>query len=382
MSDNSNKEVIEKLERINFLLDESLECNEYVNSGCLQEYGEKLQKVVVNANDLTNVPSVFKNCPVFPMDADEVNKAKQEYENKKKIFAYIALPTALFIIIYFISHWQFLNTLSVIGIFATIIYWTFFNKSKKDYKEKNSAYTESVKKSEKSIADFKKALSVYESEKTLGTEAAKAFTEKYNAAFEKYVNLVEEYNNSKQTAMKTVVDNMHEIEDMGFIPSEYYSFVKPMLSMLKSGRADNYKEALNMAIEEDRLAREEAARRAEEARRTRIMEEQAAAEQRRAEEMERHNRQMEAEQRRQNDIMLYEQKRQSQKLEKQQREAEREAQRNAEKARADAAKQANATKQAGIAKCASCANSRNCPSHIKNNGSGLNCGGYRPYGSR
>lgn len=62
--------------------------------------------------------------------------------------------------------------------------------------------------------------------------------------------------------------------------------------------------------------------------------------------------------------------------------ARREAEYSAEVARREANKQANATRMAGISKCSNCANSRHCPSYIKNNGGGVNCGGYVPYGAK
>ena len=52
------------------------------------------------------------------------------------------------------------------------------------------------------------------------------------------------------------------------------------------------------------------------------------------------------------------------------------------RANREAERQANKTKGAGIAKCANCANSKHCPSNIKNSGAGLTCGGYVPYGGR
>jgi hypothetical protein len=45
----------------------------------------------------------------------------------------------------------------------------------------------------------------------------------------------------------------------------------------------------------------------------------------------------------------------------------------------EARKKENATRMAGVSKCANCANSKRCPSHIKNSGAGLTCGGYTPY---
>lgn len=382
MVENSNKEIIEKLERLHFLLEEALECDEYVKSGCAEEYGGKIKESILTADNLGGVPSVFKKLPVFPIDSSEIPTAKQEYEKRKKIFTCISIPTVVFVLIFFLTHWGFFNTISTIGIIATIIYFFIFSQGKKTYKEKEKAFNDSVKKSEQSFAEFRKALNIYEEEKASGIIAAENFAKEYNVAYKKHEELLMEYDTSKRTAMETLIKNMEEAQTIDFVPEEYYDLVKPMISMLKSGRAENYKEALNMAIEEDRIAQAEAARQAEEARKIQIMQEQAAAEQRRAEEMERHNRQVELEQQRQNKLMLEEQRKQSQDLAKQQREAAREAQFNAEKARRDANKQAAATRMAGVSKCSNCMNNRRCPTHIKESGGGLNCGSYTPYGSR
>ena len=80
-----------------------------------------------------------------------------------------------------------------------------------------------------------------------------------------------------------------QIKEYDFVPPEYFHYVPAVLTLLKSGRADDYKEALNIAIAEEKDAEERAQRMEEDRRRTMIMEQQA-------EEERRHNRMMEEEQ--------------------------------------------------------------------------------------
>ncbi len=382
MSQNSNKEVIEQLEKLHALLEEALECDEYVKSGCGQEYGDKIKKVIMTVDDLKGTPAVFKNFPVFPIDNDELPVLKQEYEKRKKIWTYILVATVILVLIFFLGIGRIFNALASMGVIATIIYYFVYSQGKKMYFEKQKAYNASIQKSEKSFADFRKALSVYEKEKEIGIANAEKFYLEYKSAYEKYEALLDEYENSKRNAMETLVNNMKEAKEIDFVPEEYYDFVEPMIAMLKSGRAENYKEALNMAIEEDRIMRAEAERREQEAKRIKMMEEQAAAEQRRAEELERHNRQMELDQQYQNKIMMEQQRKQADDFAKQQREVAWQAKVSADQAQREANKQVSAARSAGVAKCANCMNNRRCPTHVKESGGGLNCGSYTPYGSR
>lgn len=381
MSDNPNKEVMEKLERLQFLIQETFKWEDYVKTGCALEYNDKIKSVMMSADDLKDVPTVFKKFPVFPIDETERIEAGNSYNSKKKILTFIAALAVVCLVLFFLTHWNFLNSVASVCLIATLLVFFPFSQSKKTYKEKEALYNDSVKKSEDSFVAYKKALGMYEQQKVAGIEAAKTFAEQYKTSYRKYEELLDEFEHSKNTAIVKVLECIDEAKTIDFVPVEYYDLIPPILSMLKSGRADNYKEALNMAIEEQRLKEAEAARRAEEAQKIQLMQEQAAAEQRRLAEAERYNREMQQQQQLQAKMMLEEQHHQTKKLAEEQRKQAWEQKIAADKMASDARRQAERTKQAGIAKCASCANSRHCPSHIKNNGSGLTCGGYRPYGS-
>ena len=322
MSDNPNKEVIEKLERLHFLIQETFKWDDYIQSGYLLEYGDKIEKVVLSASDLDAVPAVFHSFPVFPIDGAKREEAKRNYNNKKKILAFLAVLSAICLVVFFMTHKYFFNSIASVGILATIIFFFPFSQSKKVYKDKDKEYNASVKKSEESFVAYRKALRLYENQKAAGIEAAKAFAQKYTAAYDAYDGLMLEMEERKNDAITKLLACMEETKAIDFVPVEYYDLVQPMIAMLKSGRADSYKEALNLAIQEQRLKEAEDARRAEEARRTQLMQEQAAAEQMRLAEMERHNREMEQQQQLQAKMMLEEQQKQARDAKKAQEKAQ------------------------------------------------------------
>ncbi len=376
-----NKEIIEKLEKLDQLLDEAYELNEYAENGCIQEYGRRAFDVKLGVEDLNGAPSAFSSIPSFPMDKEEYEKVEQGRKSQKKLFLVTLAITVLCFFIYSKTYWGFLNFITTIGVFASIFFGYIFVKGKKDYIEQKKKYDDSVKAHEKSTKAFKDAISVFDSEKAQGIELAKSFAQDYKKSYEAFNKLLEEAAQKRIDAMEKFVAKMQEVKEYDFMPPEYYHLIGPVIKLLKSGRADDYKEALNLAIQEEREEQEAAARRAEDAERTRIMRQQAEAEERRAMEERRHNEAMERQQRQHDQAMERQQQQHNRAMVDQQRRQAEDARRQAEQQRRDAQNQANKTKSAGISKCASCANSRHCPSHIKNSGSGLTCGGYRPYGS-
>lgn len=365
MEMNQNQEIIEKLEKLYTLLDEAYDANEYAKNGCIQEYGEKILPIIKTVNDLTGVPSVYSNLPTFPIDNSECDELEQSFFKVKKRFTIVLSITVIFVVIYFISGWQFLNTISTIGIIASIFLGSLFFTAKKKYALEKKKYEDSVKTYEDSLRSFRNSLSVYEKEKSYGIEAAKQFASEYKGAYVEYDRLLQESEEKRSEAFQTFIQKMDEAKTYDFMPPEYYDLIKPIIKILKSGRADSYKEALNLAIQEEKEAQAEAARRAEEAERTRIMREQAAAEERRAIEAQRHNQEMERQQQLHNKAMLEEQ-----------RAANKAAERAATQAARQQADAERDMRRAASTMCSRCANNTKCSGSVK--GKTINCGGYRP----
>lgn len=358
---NQNQEIIEKLEKLYSLLDEAYDANEYAKSGCTQEYGKKISSIIMTVNDLKGVPSVFSNLPTSPVENVGYIETEQSLEKVKKRFYAVLVVTIISFIISTISGWGLFEGLSTIGILASIFFGLLFNTGKNKAKKDKNTYETALKDYENSMQAYRNALSVYESEKAKGIEVAKQFADEYKEAYIEYDRLLQESEEKRKQAFQTFIQKMDEAKTYDFMPPEYYDLIKPIIKILKSGRADTYKEALNLAIQEEKEAQAEAARRAEEAERTRIMREQAAAEERRAREEQRHNQAMERQQQMHNKAMLEEQ---------------HAANKAAEKAAKQQAKADLEMKTAASRMCVTCANFSKCPPSVR--GRTLNCGGYRP----
>lgn len=351
---NQNQEIIEKLEKLYTLLDEAYDANEYAKSGCTKEYSQKILPIIKTVNDLKGVPSIFSNLPTSPVENKGYIETEQSLEKVKKRFYAVLVVTIICFIISTITHWGLFEGISTIGILASIFFGLLFNTGKNKAKKDKNTYETAVKDYENSMQAYRNALSVYESEKAKGIEVAKQFADQYKEAYIEYDRLLQESEEKRKQAFQTFIQKMDEAKTYDFMPPEYYDLIKPIIKILKSGRADSYKEALNLAIQEEKEAQAEAARRAEEAERTRIMREQAAAEERRAREEQRHNQAMERQQH------LREEKAQAE-----QRAAER-------KAKVEARMQASAADR----RCWGCINYHKCTVEAKKNG--LTCGAFRP----
>ena len=374
MSVKDSKSVIEQLENIQSLLYEANIKNAFLEHESDILFYEETAELRAELGEL-EVPSVFSRFPIFPIDASYYAAVEKDKNGKGKIFKIALIATAVLLASYFITKVDFLNTISVIGIFVTAVLGYFYNSSKKEYNKKKSIYDKSVEKFNKTNAEFLSALEVFEEEKEDCIVVSREYANKYAITYDKFIsNFIKKV--EEETEATEALERIEtELSNNGIITPEYYHLIGDIISNLKNGRAEDYRDALNMAIREEREENDRRTRLQQEEERNRLLAMQA-------EEERRHNEQMEKQQREHDEAVLREQKRQNEAIAREQREQAYEAKRQAEKAADAARKQANATKQAGISKCASCANSPHCPSHIKNNGSGLTCGGYVPYGAK
>ena len=170
-----------------------------------------------------------------------------------------------------------------------------------------------------------------------------------------------------------------ELNKVTLIHSDLFGNAYRISSMLKLGRADTLKEAINMALEEERKDMEEAERRNEARQQEAILERQAEDNRMHNEAMEREAREQNFAMRAHNEAMERAARAQAQAMQAQAAAAEaqtRQAQSQA-RAQADAAtRQAKSIQEASRARCLSCVNSSKCSISVKMNS--ISCGGYRP----
>ena len=292
-----NEIMLEKLQNLQQLLEDHDALQSYVDGGCARATLAELEEIREEIGTLPKAPSVTSCHVQLPLPADHADVAKAEKKKRKKLLMIVGGVTALLLVIYFASHAQALNTISVLGIFATIIVAWFYKMSNDVYKTKAKELQESQKKYQDTLSKFQKVLSCYPSEVDAGMKEYVQYQLRHYQNYPAFMDKVLGYEDKIAEAQKALETNEALLAQNGVLSEEYYHLVPTIISMLKSGRADSYKEALNMAIQEERQMENERARREEENRRIAAMERQAEEERRHnmamEQQQEAHNRRME-----------------------------------------------------------------------------------------
>ena len=240
-------------------------------------------------------------------------------------------------------------------IIASVVLFLQKNAAKKQYEKGKATYDKAMDVYEKSLGAFRGALAVYEQQRDDALTALAVHELSYDDWQAEDERLHQEFDQKLNEAYEGLESAECRIATYDFVPPQYHHLVSRVLINLKSGRADDYKEALNLAIFEEKDEQERAARMAEEARRTALAE-QCADEERR------HNQQMEAQQAAHNQAMAAQAARAEENRQKEARDAQRAAERAA---------------QAGRQKrCIGCAHQTRCS--IKHTEGAYNCTGFSP----
>ena len=319
----SKEETITLLRELNGLLTERANTEYDIEKGLVHETLEELEPITTKARDLEFVPSAFNNLPIFPKyDKKKLSVLKQKVELKKKIVL-ICIPI---IIISFILY-NFMNSAFAFILFMasaiTAVVIPLTNTTKSEYEDLKKEADKENELFQKTMAAFKKSAVSYEEERLTGIQVA---TKQYEIYLEQML-LHEKAIVAYTMKIEELKAHYEEIEVMlcadkfSFITNTYRHLAGSILELLESGRADTFKEALNLAIKEEREEDERYERRRheeemqyitrEDAENKRLhyeqMQEEAhkqtklAASQ--AAEAERHNRQMEYETKRHNTAM-------------------------------------------------------------------------------
>lgn len=373
------KEMIEKLKVLEALTNDLVKYGNYYESGCAETTADQILTIQSQLGKLPGIPSVVNAMPVFPEGEAEYIAARQETAQSRTYNTVAMAATAGLVILMFCVPKPITVLLAGIAGVAWYLIGKTHKLNKQGLQKKEQAYQDSLKRHQASMDAFGKALANYPTEVANGMEAARSFGQRYREKRDEILSVLDQYQDMKDAALDRCTELVAQIKEHDYISEDYFHHIPKLITLLQSGRADSYKEALNIAIEEERQAAIEAARREEEALRLAALERQAEEERRHNMMMERqeaaHQRAME----RQAQAQAEEQRRANVQAERDRRKAEQEAFHQRTKAEEEARKKENATRMAGVSKCANCANSKRCPSHIKNSGAGLTCGGYTPY---
>lgn len=357
------KEIIEKLKALQALTEDLVKYGSYYESGCTEMAAEKISQIQSDLGSLPGIPSVVNAMPVFPEGEAEYNTAKTETAKSKSYSTLALAATAgLAILMFCVPKPLPVFLTGVAGVVWYFVYQT-HKLNKQGLVKKEKAYQESLERHRASMGEFRHALVNYPKEVKDGIEAAKTFGQRYREKRSEIFAVTEQYQELKEAALNHCTELITQINEHDYISEEYYHHVPKLITLLQSGRADSYKEALNIAIEEERQNAIEAARREEEARRLEVLERQA-------EEERRHNMMIERQE--------AAHQRQMAQAERDRAEAERlravQARRDQERATRDAAHANAVARNNALHRCAKCAKSDACGINR-----GIpNCGAFEP----
>lgn len=343
---NNKNEVLDRLEHLRDLVYQSSKYRDYAEEGCYKESLEKIEGIKKDLGALPNVPSVFSNMPVYPTGEKEYEEAQKKYAFARQRLMIVGIGTVVCFL--FSSLLSFLTLIGIIGGVATAVFASGYSGVANGFKRAKTTYDQSMERYNSTMQAFRTSLSSYEEEVKAGGAAAKEYAGKCHKAYAAYNTVLTELVQGQEEANANFMETYGEFKRLNFLPDEYNHLIPNLITLLKSGRADSYKEALNLAIQEEKEEQMEAARRAEDERRTQILAEQAAEEQR-------HNAAME---RAEQEKVRAEQARA--KAEQDRAQVERDRANAEERARRDAARADSAARSNAYQNCVRCAKHDGC----------------------
>lgn len=356
-------ETIQKLEELSELMEDLRIANDFVEGGGIRLAGAKSREICVRAHAIPSIPDVFHCFPTAPkLTKQHYAKSEQAVKKFGRIARNCLIAAAAGLVLNFLTHKYIFMILVSPGLMAAAVFWFFKYTAGKQYDREKKAYDNQQSVYESGLTVFRSALAVYAEQRAAGIAALQEQMACFPIYQAEWGEIEREYMEDKKLFMQAREDYTRRLAEYDFVPSQYYHLVDEMIDLLKSGRADDYKEALNLAIAEEREEQERQARLAEEARRT-------ALEERRAEEERRHNQQMEAQQRAHNAQMEAQAVRAEHDRQVAAKQAERDARNAAFQQRAD-------LKKAATHRCNSCGNNGHC--NIRYSDAAINCAAFRP----
>ena len=359
-----DSEALEQLLAIRQVVDEISDLQEVYDNKAPRDLAKKVIGLEQEAGPLPGVPRVFEAMPHLDLLPDGYCDATyRDYRNKKQFILPLAVAAVVSLLLSnIIPVTSGLHSLFTIAAGAStvalLVLLYMYSFSKADYKSKKGYWDRTEKGNQEALQKFYDAAANYEQQAAAGVEKAK----EYGALYRKYYGIFEEmkedYLKNREMTREKLLEKLAEFRKVNFIPDDYLHLLPDLITILQSGRADSYKEALNLAISEEREEKFAERRAEEERQRTLILERQAM-------EADRHNREMERQQEEQNRRQEEYRKQQSQRQEEDRRRQERDA------AQADSARREMATKR-----CRACANNSSC--RVSFSMAGESCGGFVP----
>lgn len=335
-----------------------------------------------------------------PQDRELRNK-QSKFNNLSKVFAGIAIFFFLGTLLNLNDEYSVLPTLIIITALAAAAFLFFGYMVKKlkaeEAKKEAEALAAYNRQKEEIMEEYAKKMKVYEGECAEYEVTLKSFLEDYRAWREIFIQSVKEeaqiaekLEADRKTAVEKIYEErylpaeaaLNECNDL--VSEEYLPNLKVIIDLLKSKRADDLKEAINLYEElvyrerQLQLQREQEEQRRYEEEQRRQDEERRHREEMKFQEDQERQRRREEEQRRSDEERRYREETRAREAEARSREAqERERIRKEQyKEHMNQIEQQNKQRSAGQAQCRACANVGRCNMTIHNNAP--TCTGFTP----
>lgn len=329
----------------------------------------------------------------------------KEKQRKLRLISNIGLGVAIFFLLGALVGTsdtpEALPTILIIAVIGAIAFvgGRYLCKKEKEVEDRLEAVAKSEYDKEISLIneEHKKTLKVYEDECNAYVPVRQEFLKEYADWREIYLKSLDEeekineqLEDDRQAEVGKIIEKkldpaVHELEETNDILSkDYLGAIDVIIDLLKSGRADNLKEAINVYEEivyrerQLQLQREQEAQRRYEEELRRQEEERRYQEEKQFRENQERQRRYEEDQRRRDEEARYREEARAREAEALRRESqERERIRREEyKEHMNRVEQERQQRNAGQAQCRACINAGRCNMSIHNNAP--TCAGFRP----
>ena len=272
MDMNNKQEIITELEKFHQAKTRVENLEDYRQNVMPDESREEIKRKKKEFGTLENIPSIYDiEIEFYDYDVAKLNEKREKFTRRlvsqvriEKNFFIILGVTGVCLLIFFTTHVEIFNYISVLGIFASIFMGLRRSQDKKSLKSEEEKYSNLLQKYNDSINKFNTALQSYEKDKAAGIEAAKEYGKKYREYYSEAEKIMEKYVGKIEEITREEFELMSYMSTFDLVDESYHHLIPRIVANLRSSRADTLKEALNLAIDEERQEQYEAQRRYEE----------------------------------------------------------------------------------------------------------------------
>lgn len=291
MDINNKQELIAELENFHKAVTRVNELENYRNNVMPDESRTEIKNKKKEFGTLERIPTIFDiEIAFFEFDVDKLNEKRRKLEKFQKIFRIVLIVTGVSLILYNLFNIYSVSSIMVIGFMASVFMGLKYFQDKKNLKNDEDKYNNLTQKYNDSVNNFNHALQNYEEEKLSGIKAAQEYGKTYRKYYAEAEKIFNSYLEKIEDITREEFELNKQIQSFDLIDESYQHLTTRIIANLKSSRADTLREALNIAIDEERQEQYEAQRRYEEEQRAIREQLRLEAEQ---EEIRRHNMEIE-----------------------------------------------------------------------------------------